>query len=104
MALTKQFCWTRFGVEAGESVEQILRRKERERVCNGGVFLWGIGSAIGPSLQRLLHMDPNPEVVFSPIRAPPKKIDVSPHHVLNWLRGQTMWGSPFEFPPASKVT
>ena len=44
------FCWTRFGGEAGEPIEQILFRKEQERLANGGVFLWGIGNAVGPSI------------------------------------------------------
>jgi hypothetical protein len=26
------FCWTRFGTEAGEPIEQILERKEDERL------------------------------------------------------------------------
>src|SRR5689334_16901759 len=31
------FCWTRFGTEAGEPIEAILERKEREREATGGV-------------------------------------------------------------------
>jgi hypothetical protein len=53
-ALPGFFCWTRIGPEAAEPIQGILRRKEQERVANGGVFLWGIGNAVGPSLSELL--------------------------------------------------
>jgi len=45
--LPNNFCWTRMGVEAGEELDRILFRKEYERKLNGGIFTWGIGSALG---------------------------------------------------------
>ncbi len=40
-ALPHSFCWTRFGTEAGETIEAILARKEAERQANDGVVLLG---------------------------------------------------------------
>lgn len=104
MPLPRLFCWTRFGTEAGEPIEDILRRKEEERHLNGGVFLWGIGNAIGPSLLELIRLDPNPQVIFSPIRSSPKTVDVSPEQVAVWAWGETLWGEPFTLPEYSVVT
>lgn len=36
------FCWSKMGPESGETLDQILRRKEIERVANGGFFAWGL--------------------------------------------------------------
>lgn len=104
MSLPKHFCWTRFGTEAGEGFEHILARKEEERCLNGGVFLWGIGNAIGPSLRRLIQLEPEPEVIFSPIRSAPRKVDVSPEQVVVWTAGRTIDGQPYALPTGSIVT
>ena len=37
--------WTRMQAEAGQGLELILRRKERERVAGDGRFFWGVGNA-----------------------------------------------------------
>src|ERR1700728_56037 len=37
VGIPDRFCWTRFGTEAGESIEHILNRKEEERLANGGI-------------------------------------------------------------------
>ena len=69
VALPEYFCWTRFGTEAAEPIDSILGRKERERVANRGIFVWGIGNAIGPSIRELLRREAQPEVLFSPIKS-----------------------------------
>ena len=104
MPLPRHFCWTRFGTEAGEGVAQILTRKEQERVRNGGVFLWGIGNAIGPSMRQLIRVESEPEVVFSPIRSAPRKEDSAPEKIVRWTAGRTMSGQRYELPAASIVT
>jgi hypothetical protein len=104
MALPRSFCWTRFGAEAGEGAAQIWERKERERSNNGGVFLWGIGNAVGASLQRLLSLEASPQVIFSPIRSPPREVDISPGSVVRWTAGRTIDGARYEVPVASLVT
>ena len=53
MDLPRFFCWTRFGTEAGQPIEQILERKEQERIVNNGLFLWGIGNSLTPSMIEL---------------------------------------------------
>lgn len=102
--LPKRFCWTRFGTEAGQGIEKIIARKERERLINGGIFLWGIGNAIGPSIQELIQVETHPEVVFSPIRSKPRMEDVNPTQVVMWMRGRTVNGEIYDLPDGSIVT
>jgi hypothetical protein len=102
--LPKYFCWTRFGTEAGETIENILARKEQERLENNGIFLWGIGNALGPSIRELLLLTPRPQVVFSPIKSPPKTSDVEPQNVAVWTKGRTLDGTYYNLPQGSLVT
>jgi hypothetical protein len=102
--LPPHFCWTRFGTEAGESVAQILARKERERQGNNGVFLWGIGNALGPSMRELLKLESTPDVAFSPMLTRPRQSDVSPPAVLTWQSARDLDGSPVQLPRSSTVT
>lgn len=104
MLLPRHFCWTRFGPEAGERVGEIFARKEKERLLNGGIFLWGIGNALGPSMRQLLRFEKEPVVVFSPIRSAPRKEDVAPDQVVMWTAGRTLDGQHYELPAASVVT
>lgn len=102
--LPKLFCWTRFGTEAGERIDHILKRKEYERKANGGIFLWGIGNAIGPSILALITRQIEPQVVFSPIRSKARPVDTNPELVVAWQRGWGIDGSRFEIPKHSLVT
>jgi len=104
MPLPECFCWTRFGTEAGEPITHILERKEAERAANDGVFVWGIGNAVGPSIRELLRRGPKPEVLFSPIKSPARAQDVSPLAVVAWIGGETLDGEPFCLPEHSLVT
>ena len=104
MSLPVHFCWTRFGTEAGEPTDEILGRKELERVRNGGIFLWGIGNALGPSMRRLLELEDEPEVVFSPIRSSPQRDDVEPNQIAIWTTARALDGTVYSLPTASKVT
>lgn len=101
--LPHAFCWTRFGTEAGEPIEQILDRKESERRTNGGIFFWGIGNSIAPSLSELLRRSTHPEVLFSPIKSCPRPFDVKPPRVVAWTVGETIDGELFDLPPAVQV-
>ncbi|MGD9562526.1 MAG: hypothetical protein AB7F88_09945 [Pyrinomonadaceae bacterium] len=103
-SLPDQFCWTRFGGEAAEPVESILIRKEKERLANGGLFLWGIGNAIGPSVLELMQHTTRPKVVFSPIKATPKQKDLDPPAVVMWTEAVDLDGEEFLIPPNSLVT
>src|SRR5262245_24776936 len=104
MTLPAHFCWTRFGIEAGEGVAGILARKEKERIANTGVFLWGIGNAIGPSIRKLLLVENEPEVAFSLIRSPAKALDTNPEVVVRWTTGRDLDGHQYELPLGSVVT
>jgi hypothetical protein len=103
-ALPDAFCWTKFGAEAGELPSAIFQRKELERSRNGGIFLWGIGQSIGPSLPELLRLAPEPEVLFSPMRTRAAARDTSPAAVVRW-RGATGYdGRRYVIPEHSLVT
>lgn len=102
--LPPAFCWTRFGTEAGEGIESILKRKEAERHANGGLFLWGIGNSVAPGLLTLLEECEAPEILFSPIRSRPRSLDVSPSKILVWTAGETLAGERYEIPDSICVT
>jgi hypothetical protein len=98
------FCWTKYGTEAGEDIRSILARKEAERLASGGIFFWGIGNAIGPSVEALLTHAVDPQVIFTPMRSRPAAKDVTPAQVAMWHRGIGLDGEPFELPDFSCVT
>jgi hypothetical protein len=104
VSIPKAFCWTKFGDEAGESIGSIFGRKEVERRRNGGVFLWGIGQSIRPSLLQLLRLDPAPSVIFSPMRSAPARRDISPSSIVVWYEGVGLDGHPYYLPEHSLVT
>lgn len=104
MKIPRYFCWTRFGTEAAQEVSQIIARKEQERQASNGVFLWGIGNPVGPSIPELLRVSGCPEVLFSSIKSAPKSIDVNPPAVVAWTEGFGLNGKPFELPEGSLVT
>ena len=104
MEIPDYFCWTRFGTEAGENIHSILNRKEIERTKNNGIFLWGIGNAIYPSIKRLINLTNNPYVIFSPIKSKPKLADVKPAIKVLWKSGITIDGERFVVPRYSMVT
>src|SRR4051794_39093002 len=91
--LPAAFCWTRFGPEAGERIEQILARKETERRTNRGTFLWGIGNSIAPAVAELIRRVDRPEVLFSPIRSRPRRVDVAPAVTVRWTLTEDLWGN-----------
>ena len=101
--LPRIFCWTRFGTEAGQSIERILERKEAERRSNGGVFLWGIGNSVAPGIAELVRRSYDPEVLFSPIKSRPRSADVNPASVASWTVGETLAGSQFDLPRTVSV-
>lgn len=104
MLLPESFCWSKFGTEAGEEADSILARKERERYKNGGVFLWGIGTSIWPSLTALLSVTKSPKILFTPMLSAAANIDVYPQCVATWSAAKGMDGSEFEMPEHSVVS
>lgn len=104
MTLPSVFCWTRFGIEAGERTCDIFARKELERRRNGGVFLWGIGSSIRPSVASLVTEQPDPEVLFSPMLTKPANKDVQPTKTVLWTSALDLEGRDYVIPEWSIVT
>ncbi len=82
--LPEAFCWTKIGTEAGEQLDDILRRKENERTAGDGLFFWGIGNSIGQKVRELLRRVDRPKVAFSRMRATCKSVDRSPARVFVW--------------------
>jgi hypothetical protein len=103
-ALPRSFCWTRFGTEAGETIEAILARKEAERQASDGVFFWGIGNSIAPAVAELVRRVDEPEVLFSPIKSRPRRVDVAPACVVRWTSAEGLSGGVFELPSHASVT
>ncbi len=97
------FCWTRFGTEAGESIQSILARKEVERCANDGLFYWGIGNSVAPGMVDLTAADQTPEVLFSPMRSRPRAVDVAPAAVVRWQMAIAD-GAPCRLPNSVRVT
>lgn len=106
MPLPDYFVWTRYGTESGEAVESILARKEQERHASGGIFLWGVGNSVAPSVRKLLARlkGRDPCVVFSPMLAPPRAVDVSPPEVVVWQSARGIDEQEWEMPAGTLVT
>lgn len=102
--LPEAFVWSRMGVEAGEELERIVQRKERERAAAGGTFLWGIGSSVGKAVSSLLGVTSVPEVMFSPILGTPRAVDAAPEATARWLAGVGLDGRLMRLPEAAVVT
>jgi hypothetical protein len=104
MSFPISFVWSRFGTEAGQTIDSILRRKERERVANDGVFFWGIGNAVGPSIAALVSQTDAPEVLFSPIKSPARLEDAEPERVVTWTAAIGLNGDAYTLPLRSLIT
>jgi hypothetical protein len=76
------FVWTRMGVESGEGLEQIVRRKEAERVEGNGQFWWGIGNSLGPAVRNAAReAGGRLPVLFSIMLGRPRAADSAPQMV-----------------------
>lgn len=106
MPLPDYFVWTRYGTESGEAVGSILARKEQERQAAGGIFLWGIGNSVAPSVRKLLAClkGRDPCVVFSPMLAAPRAVDVAPAKVFAWQSARGIDEQEWEMPAGTLVT
>ena len=79
------FCWTKMGIESGQSLDLIIRRKEWERQLGGGLFFWGIGQSLGENARNAANsIDEEMKVLFSPMPSKAKDIDVTPGNLLIW--------------------
>jgi len=83
--------------ESGQSLRDILKRKEFERVTGRGVFFWGIGNSLGDKRQAFLSGEVT-EIVFSKMLSRPKRIDTDPSGVAIWTQYQDMYGDVKSIP------
>ncbi len=106
MPLPDHFVWTRYGTESGEAVDSILARKEQERQACGGIFLWGIGNSVAPSVRKLLARLEGRDlsVVFSPMLSPPRAVDLAPVDVVVWQSALGIDAQEWEMPAGTVVT
>ena len=96
------FVWTKIQADAGQSVDQILRRKKLEQQ-SGGTFWWGIGKFKAEQIGLLLAKDRHPVVIFSQMVSRPHQRDSHPDGVLLWEEYETTRGR-IPLPPHAVVT
>ncbi|CAM3345951.1 hypothetical protein [Asticcacaulis taihuensis] len=77
-------CWSRMQAEAGQALEEIVRRKELERQSGNGVFFWGVGNPPAKITSALAKVHHPVAVVFSIMKSKPKAGDVSPSRIVMW--------------------
>lgn len=97
-------CWSRMQAEAGQLLEAIVERKERERQAGGGSFLWGVGNAPAHITNVLARTGIPVRVVFSIMKTRPKSVDLSPSRVVIWRRYIDAQGVERPLPPYALVT
>jgi hypothetical protein len=97
-------CWSRMQAEAGQPLEEIVARKERERRLNGGLFLWGVGNAPALVANRLARAHVPIPVIFSVMKSRPKQVDASPTRTFAWRRYIDEEGVERKLPRHSLVT
>lgn len=86
MSIPPVFCWTKMGAEAGQGLEEIIRRKELERAAGNGLFCWGIGSSLGEApLAAEQFMGEEIDVLFTRMKSAAKEIDSAPAAKAVWL-------------------
>lgn len=72
--------------EAGQGLNEIVARKERERRLGSGLFMWGVGNPPAALTGVLARLGQKVPVVFSIMKTRPKLEDVSPGRTLVWRR------------------
>jgi len=97
-------CWSRMQAEAGQALEMIVARKERERQAGGGFFLWGVGNAPAHITNVLARAGIPVRAVFSVMKSRPKAVDVSPSRTVVWRRYFDAQGVERPLPPHALVT
>lgn len=94
------------GTEGGQDLPTILRRKECERVANGGTFIWGIGNSVGRAIANACGASGmnSVDVLFSPMKSHPRSVDVEPEQLVLWTKFESQDGGRGELPFYSLVT
>jgi hypothetical protein len=97
-AIPDAFVFTKVQAYSGQTINQILRRKELERQV-GGTFWWGIGESKGRMIRLLAAGVPQPLVIFSLMPTRPHQRDSNPDGVLLWEEYETATGTTAPLPP-----
>jgi hypothetical protein len=97
-------CWSRMQSEAGQMLDAIIARKERERQAGEGLFLWGVGNAPSTAISALARLRLPVPVVFSTMKTKPKAIDVAPSRTVVWRSYVDEHGAERPLPPSALVT
>jgi hypothetical protein len=90
--------------EAGQTLDTIVARKERERQQGDGLFFWGVGNAPSKRLPEVVSQQIPVNVVFSVMRSAPKKEDAKPSGVVRWWTYLDHQGNLREIPEHTVVT
>ena len=96
--------WTRMQAEAGQGLEAIIRRKERERQASGGYFFWGVGNAPALMISSLARTEAPIPVIFSKMKSRPKTVDQNPKSTVIWRKYIDCYGKVRSLPPYALVT
>jgi hypothetical protein len=99
----KAFVWTKIQADAGQTVWQILYRKELERLAGGGTFWWGIGESKAKAISLLVKNESRPALLFSLMLSRPHARDSTPDGVVLWQAYETCNGNQ-PLPPHVVVT
>lgn len=100
----KFVCWSRMQAEAGQGLEAIIRRKERERQACEGMFFWGVGNAPSTAIPSLARLEVPIPAIFSVMKSKPKAVDVSPSRIVAWRKYFDEHGAERELPAGAMVT
>lgn len=90
--------------EAGQGLEKIILRKERERSAGSGHFFWGVGNAPSVLINSLARTGEPTPVVFSKMKSRPKPIDQNPTSTVIWRQYVNFEGKVCPLPPNALVT
>lgn len=96
--------WTRMQAEAGQGLECIIHRKERERQASGGYFFWGVGNAPALMISSLARTETPAPVIFSKMKSRPKAVDQNPKSTVIWRKYIDCYGKVRPLPPYALVT
>lgn len=91
------------GDEAGQSLENIIIRKDLERELGNGLFVWGIGNSLGKTMWNFVSETKSPKVFFSKMKSKPKKIDKKPKMVYYWTHYLDRLGEYHKLPEHTLV-
>ena len=91
-------------LNSGERLEDIVRRKEAERVKGHGQFWWGIGNSLGQAVRDAARAQGGRlPVLFSKMLGKPKAADSAPEMIWRWTAWEDEDGGIHDIPPHAKV-